>query len=531
MATEGYELRTLQVIAETLNQSNDLQQMMQTVLEKLLSITKLESGWMFLTDERPHYTMVADYQLPESLSWENKKPMCSGSCYCLNKYWNDELKDPINIIECKRLDDAVRYSWGSTNGITHHATIPLVAGEESFGVLNVASPGKTHFDEEELILLQSVAYQIGTAIKRTRLYDAQQKRAENFAKLNEVISLIWKAQDHAVLIADTINKMEDVYSWPYIGFFTAQGNELVLHSQTDALKNIERVEMDHQCEVTEAFKKQKTIQTKGNHSQFLDDVSSVVLPLAVKEERIGVLYVGSRHPSLFSGSDVEVLEALAGHLSIAFESINLQEKRQEVLLYEERNRLARDLHDSVNQKLFSLSLTARGAKEVIPKEDQVLRELLTDMQTLSQDSMKEMKSLIWQLRPVNFEDGLLSALSTYGRHLGMELNFDVEDIPHLAHATQEALWRISQESLNNVRKHAGTLQASVRLKALEKGAELTIVDQGKGFHSGQHSVRTLGLTSMKERAELLGGTFHIESQIGKGTAVTAFVPWLRKGEQ
>ncbi|MBA2176375.1 GAF domain-containing sensor histidine kinase [Halobacillus locisalis] len=531
MAAEEHELRTLQLISETLNQSNDLRQMMQTVLEKLLSITKLESGWMFLTDERPHYTMVADYQLPESLAWENKKPMCSGSCYCLNKYWNDELKDPINIIECKRLDDAVRYSWGSTNGITHHATIPLVAGEEAFGVLNVASPGKTHFDEEELILLQSVAYQIGTAIKRTRLFEAQQQRADNFAKLNEVIRLIWKAQDHATLIADTIKKMEDVYSWPYIGFFSAKGSDLVLHSQTDALRNIERIHVDHECEVTEAFKKQETIRTKQNHSTFLNGVSSIVLPLTVKEERIGLLYVGSRHRSLFSDSDVEVLEALASHLSLAFESIHLQEKRQEVLLYEERNRLARDLHDSVNQKLFSLSLTARGAKEVIPKEDQVLRELLTDMQTLSQDSMKEMKSLIWQLRPVGVEDGLLSTLTTYGRHLGMELSFDVEDIPHLAHATQEALWRISQESLNNVRKHAETNQASIRLKALEGGAELSIVDRGKGFQSVPHSGRALGLTSMKERAELLGGTFHVESQIGRGTTVTVFVPWMKKGEQ
>ncbi|MCA0971993.1 GAF domain-containing sensor histidine kinase [Halobacillus litoralis] len=511
MFTKQNELHTLRVIAETLNQSNDIEFMMQTVLEKLLNLTQLQAGWIFLTDRRGSYTLAADHRLPQALAQHDKRPMCQGSCYCLNKYWNGELKDPINIIECKRLDEAVQFSTGDTEGITHHATIPLVAGAERFGVLNVASPGKTHFDDEELTLLQSVAYQIGTAIKRTRLYDAKQQRADYFAKLNDVVRLLWKADDHASLLKTAAQRLREAYRFQSVCTFTNEGGELVLRSREGApLENAA-------AQVTESFRRQERIQEN----------QTVSLPLTVKEERLGVLLV--RAEQEIKDVDIEVLEAITGHVSLAYEGISVQEKRAEVLLYEERNRLARDLHDSVNQKLFSLSLTARGAKE-IARDHEEMKELLTEMQSLSQESMREMRSMIWQLRPVGIEDGLLSALKKYAVHLGINVHFDVEDIPHLSHAAQEALWRISQESMNNIQKHAGSGEAWMKLTSGPDGVQLLVEDHGRGFDPEEKTCRTLGLTSMKERAQLLGGTLQVDSEKGKGTTIHVFIPWVKKEE-
>ncbi|TGB03863.1 GAF domain-containing sensor histidine kinase [Halobacillus salinus] len=510
MFTKQSELQTLRLIAETLNQSNNVEHMMQTVLEKLLNLTQLQAGWMFFTNQRGDYSLVADHRLPEALSRHRKQPMCQGSCYCLNKYWNGELTGPINIIECKRLDEAVQHNTGDTEGITHHATIPLVAGAERFGVLNVASPGKTHFTQEELTLLQSVAFQIGTAIKRTKLYDAQQQRAEHLATLNELVRTLWEASDHQQLIKETVDRLRSGYGFETAAFFTYQGGELVLRSMEGDFTN------DSSAQVTEAFQQGKTISSS----------SMISVPLTVKKQPLGVLYAQSEES--FTSADKEVMDALAGHVALAYESISVQEKRAEVLLYEERNRLARDLHDSVNQKLFSLSLTARGAKEVV-KEDESLKELLSEMQSLSQESMREMRSLIWQLRPIGIEEGLLSALKKYGSHLRIEIDFDVEDIPHLSHSTQEALWRISQEALNNVHKHSGVSKAWVKLKAVETGVELKVQDLGKGFRSPNKSCRTLGLTSMRERAQLLGGTLEWKSEIGQGTTIQVFIPWVKEG--
>ena len=82
--------------------------------------------------------------------------MCEGKCWCLRGFVDGKLERAVNIIECKRINNAIEYNWGDTEGILHHATVPLKAGGEKIGVLNVASPGKTHFSEEELVLLQSV---------------------------------------------------------------------------------------------------------------------------------------------------------------------------------------------------------------------------------------------------------------------------------------------------------------------------------------------------------------------------------------
>ncbi len=168
------ELRALKIIAESLNQANDLPTMLESVLKELLQVTGLQTGWIYLINEKGNYTLAADHKLPDALIIPSKKPMCEGGCWCLDRYQDGRLKRASNIIACKRLEDAVKYEWGETNNITHHATVPLRAGEEKFGLLNVAAPSKTHFSDTELALLESVAYQIGTAIKRIRLSENEQ---------------------------------------------------------------------------------------------------------------------------------------------------------------------------------------------------------------------------------------------------------------------------------------------------------------------------------------------------------------------
>ncbi|HEX7065039.1 MAG TPA: GAF domain-containing sensor histidine kinase [Bacillales bacterium] len=375
---EDDDLLTLKVIAETLNQSNDLHEMLQTVLEKLLDVTGLASGWIFLVGEKPEYTFVASHHLPPALERENKKGMCQGSCHCLSKYWNGHLDKPVNIIECKRLEDAKKYNWGDRQGLTHHATVPLTAGGERFGIMNVAAPGKEHFNEEELTLLQSVAYQVGTAVKRIRLV----------------------------------------------------------------------------------------------------------------------------------------------------------QKQRELTLFEERNRLARDLHDSVNQKLFSLSLTARGAKAVL-NDQRRLEQSLDQIQNLSRDALKEMRSMIWQLRPAGIEEGVVTALKKYGKHLGLEVSDEVEGVNELPRPIEEVLWRIGQEALNNVKKHAQTDRVNVEMITSGKGIALHIYDSGCGFDLDKAKEKgTFGLTNMKERAELFGGHLTMDSRPGEGTAiaVTFSLPGKERGE-
>ncbi|WP_226529713.1 GAF domain-containing sensor histidine kinase [Metabacillus niabensis] len=171
------DLNTLKIIAEKLNEATDIKDMLNDVLKELLHVTDLSTGWIFLIDEKGHYKLAADHDLPTGLTWKQKKPMCEGGCWCVDRYQAGRLKKAINIISCKRIEEAIEHNWGETNGITHHATVPLRAGKENFGLLNVASPHKKHFSEEELALLESVAFQIGTAIKRIQLVEKERAHA------------------------------------------------------------------------------------------------------------------------------------------------------------------------------------------------------------------------------------------------------------------------------------------------------------------------------------------------------------------
>ncbi|WP_226577338.1 GAF domain-containing sensor histidine kinase [Halobacillus litoralis] len=517
------ELTILKVIAETLNRCNDEEQMLQDVLEKLLKLTKLESGWIFLVHEKPDFTLIAEYGLPPALSWGNKQPMCQGGCHCLNRYWNGNLNEPVNIIECKRLNDAIQYDWGDTEGITHHATVPLGDGEEFFGLINVASPHKETFSKEELTLLQSIAFQIGTAVKRTRLYWEEQKRAESYERLNTFVRHIGKTQDIETLAKTIVHKGGEVFQWSWADLYVKEGNALRLKASFNKEESAGSLSLDDDTDITKAFNQQKQLVSS--------DQKVIFTPVLSKGEPLGVMVMAAPENEAYHSVDLEMVDALSRNVSLVFESIRLQERRQEILLHEERKRLARDLHDSVNQTLFSLSLTARGAKEIIPKENQDLRELLDEMLQMSQNSMKEMRSLIWQLRPVGIDEGVVTAMKKYSEHLGLSVTFDMTEVPDWPKSIEETIWRISQEALNNVKKHTQSNEARIHLYETEEGVGMEVSDDGEGFDEQKNQKKkTLGLTSMKERAELVGGSFTMKSEKKKGTTICVFLPFEFKGE-
>lgn len=172
---EIHRLEALKEIAELLNEATNLQDMLEKVLHTLLQVMNLQTGWIFFIDESGKHRMLVDENLPPALTWQEKKPMCEGDCWCVERFVNGRLEKATNIIECKRIEDAIECNWGETEDVTHHATIPLRSGSEKFGLLNVAAPHKTHFSEEELALLEAIAFQIGTTIQRIQLVEKERK--------------------------------------------------------------------------------------------------------------------------------------------------------------------------------------------------------------------------------------------------------------------------------------------------------------------------------------------------------------------
>ncbi|PLT30189.1 GAF domain-containing sensor histidine kinase [Peribacillus deserti] len=247
------------------------------------------------------------------------------------------------------------------------------------------------------------------------------------------------------------------------------------------------------------------------------------VPLGAGNEQFGLLNVASPYKTHFNETELDLLESVAYQIGTAVKRIKLHELEQEAAVAAERNRLARDLHDSVNQLLFSVSLTARAGREM-SKEPQV-KDTFQYIQEMSQTALAEMKALIWQLRPKGLENGVVHALTSYGTLIGLKVYTEVQGLITLPSRVEEAVWRIGQEALNNCKKHSGQNQVFVRIHVSTPTILLEIWDEGRGclLHGNEH-LTSMGLVTMKERTESLNGIFRIESNTEKGTRIIVEIP-------
>ncbi|WP_210364725.1 GAF domain-containing sensor histidine kinase [Bacillus sp. REN3] len=247
------------------------------------------------------------------------------------------------------------------------------------------------------------------------------------------------------------------------------------------------------------------------------------VPLRAGDEKFGVLNVGSPYKTHFKAEELALLEAVAFQIGTAIKRIRLTQQEQELALAAERNRLARDLHDSVNQLLFSLSLTARAGAEMtdIPN----IKDTFSYIQDLAQKAQGEMRALIWQLRPFGLENGLVCALAGYAEMIGLSLETEVKGVSSLPGKVEEALWRIGQEALANCKKHSQASSVILQLENSKEEIRMTIKDDGCGFvFDPEKAIPSLGLKSMKGRTEALGGKFVLDTSLGKGTEISVSLP-------
>ncbi|MGG1633188.1 GAF domain-containing protein [Paenibacillus sp. NRS-1760] len=533
----AYELVALKEIAETLNSTNDMDQMLNDVLAKLLQVTGFTTGWIFMIDNKSENLCVATHNLPQGLAANNQAVMCGEVCWCIESFKQNKLDQAVNIIECSRITYAITNKLGDNEGVTHHATVPLRAGTDQFGLLNVAEAGKDRFTEEELALLQAVAYQIGTAIKRIRLYQVQEQHAIHYAKLGDVIQKINAIQDINHLPLQAVSHIGDTFNWQHVSLFMYEQEQLSLrahYTDNHVRKEWLSLAIDQGGMVSKAFHENRLVKQSECDSNSCSSLSSigippfssaVAIPLRIRSRPIGVLFVSSQLGKQFDDYLEDFMYSLGDHFTLSVENLRVYEQRRELARMEERNRMARDLHDSVIQKVFSLSFLAKGAETVLAGKEPVVERSLQEIRQLSQEALKEMRTLIWQLRPAGLEHGLITALKQYGKSMDLTVYEKVEGVRELPRAIEEALWRIGQEALNNVRKHADTNTVYVRLIKTESRACLEILDRGRGFSQEKRKGKlTMGMLTMRERAETLGGELTITGGKGQPTMVTAVLP-------
>jgi signal transduction histidine kinase len=221
-------------------------------------------------------------------------------------------------------------------------------------------------------------------------------------------------------------------------------------------------------------------------------------------------------------------QTLAAQLAIAIENSRLYHQADESAASRERQRLARDLHDAVSQTLFSSALIADVLPRIWEKNPDEGRRRLEELRQLTRGALAEMRALLLELRPAALERGELGDLlrqlseAITGR-ARVPVTVNIEGHATLPAEVQVGLYRIAQEALNNVAKHAAAGSVSVELRSSDKEVRLTVSDDGRGYDPEDVSPEHLGLSIMGERAEAIGAELRVDSQPKRGTRV--MVTW------
>lgn len=232
----------------------------------------------------------------------------------------------------------------------------------------------------------------------------------------------------------------------------------------------------------------------------------------------------------FSDEEIHLATAFSAQAALAIENARLRERVQQAAVVEERTRLARELHDSVTQSLYSLTLLAEGWRYMATEGRLVdIEGALSELGGLGQQALKEMRLLIHELRPPVLEkERLLGALhkrlAAVEQRSGVETTLVADELVDLPPAQEEALYAIAQEALNNTLKHAAATAVDVRLRVNDGQVSLEIKDNGKGFDpAAVNEGGGLGMLSMRERAARLGGVLSVQSAPNAGASVTVVI--------
>jgi signal transduction histidine kinase len=225
------------------------------------------------------------------------------------------------------------------------------------------------------------------------------------------------------------------------------------------------------------------------------------------------------------------LRAVADGAAVAVENARLLSEARGKAALEERQKLARELHDSVSQALYGISLGVETARELLPDTPERAAEPLEYASTLAEAGMTEMRALIFELRPESLEkEGLVAAIekqaaAVQARH-GIRVEATLCEEPEASLEVKESLYRIAQEALHNTVKHARAANAEVKLEEDPEEITLQISDDGAGFDARGDFPGHLGLNSMRERASRQGGTLEVASEPGRGVRIVARIPVL-----
>jgi signal transduction histidine kinase len=448
-------------------------------------------------------------------------------------------------------------------GIQSLILVPMVYRGTAVGFVGFDSVRRERtWTEDDIALLRIVGEIFANALEHRRARQALQsayqtlerrveERTRELATLNAIAAVVSRSLDLRDILSDALDKTLEITQMGCGGSYRLEGegdnaylNPLVYRGLSDEFvrfagrlllreSRVQATASTGQPLVWEvASTPAESAMKQALKSEGVELVVSV--PLMAKGRLVGAIQLGARETRAFAPEELALLAAIGQQVGMAVENARLYEQAQQSAAFAERSRLARELHDSVTQSLYSLTLYAEAAARMMQNgEHTQAADYLHEMRDTAQEALREMRLLIFQLRPPALEKGglaaalqaRLDAVETRGgirTKLRVEGDSGAKPIPLLV---QEELYHIAQEALNNALKHAHPTQVQIYLRFDRDAVHLEISDDGAGFAppSAEES-GGLGLPGMRERAERIGADLRLQSAPGQGTNVAVRVP-------
>lgn len=559
VADRTRKLATLNAIATVVSRSLDLDEVLSDALDKTLEVTGIEAGGIYLLQEDAEVLNIVAHRglSPQFVAAIDQLKVGEGFSGRVV-----QAGEPL-VVRDLSVDPRLTRSAVSEESFHSAAIFPLVSRGKVLGTLFVISRVYREFSPHDVELLTSIGGQIGGAVENARLFGQAEQRTQELEalyradeelyrhlRLDEVLRtladvaaeilhadksslLVWDARQERLIVGaargfapETTARMSFALGEGVVGRVAAADVPMIVEDAHTA-PGVARW-------VTEA-----------------EDIRSFMhVPITIGGQIFGVFNVNYTQPRAFGDEERRLFTALAQRAALVIENAQLYERAQELAVVEERGRLARDLHDAVTQTLFSASLIADVLPRLWERDPGIGRVRLEEIRQLTRGALAEMRTLLLELRPKALAEAELGELlrqlaeATTGR-ARVPIAVEAPEECPLPPDVKVALYRIAQEALNNIAKHAGAGQATVTLRCSSlllsqpgtgdrgpgqedepevRRVELTIGDDGCGFDVDGVPSNHLGLGIMRERAQAVGATLTIESQIGEGTQVR--VAWL-----
>ena len=428
-------------------------------------------------------------------------------------------------------------------GFTSAMMVPLTARGRVIGAMSfIAAESRRRYDPEgDLTLALELARRAAIAIDNSRLYhqvQQQQLLSEALRDTAVVLSSTLNLSEVLDQILDSLGRVvpHDVADIMFIDAGIARierSKGYVEHGLADSEDEVSQLrlkvaETPNLCWIMEHKQPLAIADTQAYEGWVVvhrshQIRSSLCAPILIEGEVIGFINVNSLTPGFFT-TQGETLQAFANQAAVAIRNARLHQQAQKLAALEERQRLARELHDAVSQTLFSASVIAESLPRLWEREPEKVLPKLLQLSRLNRGALAEMRMLLLELRPAALLNSSLGDLvnqlaeAVKGRR-EVAITLDIQDQQPLPPDVHIALYRIIQEALNNILKHAQASEIKIYVRSKRRRIEVRISDNGRGFDV-KAKPQGMGLGTMRERADAIGATLEVSSEVGKGTEVS-----------